>query len=96
MPWNIVVAALLVLAAAFGALGASLGLALLLGGARWPEAQADGLRWSGAVSRNPPHAALGDPTRESTDQAGMLCYQSTNPVPEKKAGGTGDFGIVTM
>lgn len=72
MPWNIIVAALLVLAAAFGALGASLGLALLLGRARWPEAQADGLRWSGAVSRNPQHAALGDPTRESTDQARML------------------------
>ncbi len=50
MPWNTIVAALLVLAAAFGALGVSLGLALLLGGARWPEAQADELRWSGAVS----------------------------------------------
>ncbi|MFI4979004.1 MAG: hypothetical protein ACHQIO_01520 [Nevskiales bacterium] len=50
MPWNTILAALLVLAAAFGALGISLGLALLLGGAHWPETQADGLRWSGAVS----------------------------------------------
>ena len=50
MPWNTIVAALLVLAAVFSALGLSLGLALLLGGTRWPEAQSDGLRWSGAVS----------------------------------------------
>ncbi len=50
MPWDTVVAALLVLAATFAALAASLGLALLFGGRNWPQAQGDGLRWSGAVS----------------------------------------------
>lgn len=60
MPWNTIVAALLVLAAGFGALGLSLGLALLLGGARWPEAQADELRWSGAVSAQAMAPRLGE------------------------------------
>jgi len=50
MPWDTIVAALLVLSATFGALTVSLGLALLLGGGNWPQAQGDGLRWSGAVS----------------------------------------------
>ncbi len=50
MPWDTIVAALLVLSATFGALAVSLGLALLLGGGNWPRAQGDGLRWSGAVS----------------------------------------------
>ena len=50
MSWDTVVAALLVLSTTFGALAASLGLALLLGGGHWPQAQSDGLRWSGAVS----------------------------------------------
>lgn len=50
MSWDTVVAALLVLGATFGALAVSLGLALLLGGSNWPQAQGDGRRWSGAVS----------------------------------------------
>jgi hypothetical protein len=79
MPWNTIVAALLVLAAAFGALGVSLGLALLLGGARWPEAQADELRWSGAVSAQAMTPWLGNPTPGKCRSDRGACYKPKIP-----------------